>query len=126
MKSTDITETLKGFVSLAEFREFLEEQINDGQEISRGKDPLDKSKEQKSEEEPVEEEEGEEVVAGEEGGEEAAPVVDPVAAPGSQVTIGNKTIDKNEDPDAVEVKISGKKNKVKMNPTANINDSSPR
>lgn len=40
---------VKKFGSLSNFRDFLNEQINDGQEISRGKDPNDISKEQKRE-----------------------------------------------------------------------------
>ena len=117
MKKHDITETLRGFANLAEFRDFLEEAINDGQEISRGKDPNDKSKEQKSEEEAPEEAPAE---GGEEGMEAEEPIVDPVASPGSQVTIGNKDVDKNADPEAAEVKISGNKDKINMKATAKI------
>jgi hypothetical protein len=116
----DITKTLKGFSSLSEFRNFLNEQINDGQEISRGKDPQDKSKEQKKEEAPEAPSDGGDAAGGEEGGAEA-PVVDPVAAPGSQVTVGNKKEDDMEaDPEAKQVKISGKKDKIDMKPTAKI------
>ena len=112
----DITKTLKGFTSLSEFRNFLNEQINDGQEISRGKDPQDKSKEQKAQEEP-------EAPSGEEASAEQ-PVFDPVAAPGSQVSIGNKKEDDMKaDPEAAKVEISGEKNKIDMKPTTKIDTS---
>ena len=124
MNKYDITETLKGFTNLAEFRDFIEEKINDGQEISRGKDDNDKSKEEKkdeSEESEAPTEGGE----GEGGGEAEAeaPVIDPVAAPGSQIALGNKVVDAKDDPEAMEVKISGKSNKLNMKPTATIDDS---
>lgn len=115
MSKHDITETLRGFFNLAEFRDFLDEQINDGQEISRGKDPNDKSKEEKKEAESDAPEGGEE--------EPEAPVVDPTNAPGSQVTIGNKDKDVEADPDAVSLKVSGKKDKINMKPIAKIDPS---
>tara|TARA_X000001316_G_scaffold9405_1_gene2602 strand:+ start:2502 stop:2978 length:477 start_codon:yes stop_codon:yes gene_type:complete len=45
----DNIDILKQFGTLSNFRDFLNEQINDGHEISRGKDPNDMSKEQKKE-----------------------------------------------------------------------------
>lgn len=110
----DITETLKGFESLAAFRDFLQEKINDGQEISRGKDPNDKSKEQKSEEPPADDKEEEEA---------EGPVIDPTAAPGSQVTIGNKELEGEEEIESSKIEISGKQEKINMKPQAKLDPS---
>lgn len=113
-----ISNILKNFNTLSEYTDFLNTLVEaEGSEISRGKDPNDKSKDEKEVEEvPAE---GGEEVAPEEGGEE--PVVDPVAAPGSQVAIGNKEVDKSADPEAVEIEISGEKDKIDTKPKKNVN-----
>lgn len=113
-----ISNLLKNFKTLSEYTEFLNSLVEaEGSEISRGKDPNDESKVEKeaeAEEAPAEGGEGEEM-AGEE------PVVDPVAAPGSQVAIGNKEVDKTADPDAVKIEISGEKDKIDTKPKKQVN-----
>lgn len=119
-----ISSILKQFKTLQEYTEFLESLVEaEGSEISRGKDPNDKSKKEKSEEQEPEAES--EVPA--EGGEEAAveePVIDPVAAPGSQVAIGNKDVNDADDPKAVKVEVSGKKQKINLKPKIEVDSSS--
>ena len=112
-----LNSVLKHFGDLDAWMNFLNEQINDGAEISRGKDPNDKSKEQKAEEAAPPD-------AGAEAGGEAAaaaapPIIDPSAAPGSQISIGKK-LEKTFDAKAKEIEISGKKQKLNMKPRANI------
>ena len=51
----NISNLLKNFKNLNEYTEFLNQLVEaDGQEISRGKDPNDKSKAEKEEEAPEE------------------------------------------------------------------------
>ena len=115
-----ISNILKNFTNLSEYTEFLNQLVEaDGSEISRGKDPNDKSKVEKEEEVPEEGGEEEAPLEGEEG--EEAVVVDPVAAPGSQVAIGNKDLDDVDDPKAVPVKISGNKDKIDTKPKQVVN-----
>ena len=139
-------EILKEFKDLDAFKLWLKEKVNDGEQISKGKDGDDDSKEKKKEEAPEkpdpagdkeeESEEGEDEAPPEQapnpmadGGDAAAVAgeqtpVDPVAMPGSQVAMGgikNKDKDKDEpNPHAVEIDISGKKDKIKMRPTIEL------
>ena len=113
-------EQLQKEMNLAEFADFLQE-VADGEEVSKGKNPLDKSKEQKA----ADDEETEEVPAeGEEAEAEAGvapPVVDPASAPGSQVSIGKKEIDKGEDPEAQKVAVGkDKEEKINLKPRIDI------
>lgn len=115
-----LNSVLKHFGDLDAWMNFLNEQINDGAEISRGKDPNDKSKEQKAEEAaPPEGDAGMDPAAA--GGEAAPapPIIDPSAAPGSQIAIGKK-LEKTFDAKAQEIQISGKKQKLNMKPRANM------
>lgn len=117
----DIKEALKGFYSLAEFRDFLNEQepkINDGEQISKGMSPDEKSKEEKEEEQAPEAQEdpNDPVPLPAEGEAPPAPTIDPTQAPGSQVAIGKKDVKKSEDPKAVKISLSGKKQKLEMKP----------
>ena len=115
----NISNLLKNFSNLNEYTEFLNQLVEaEGSEISRGKDPHDKSKAEKEEEAAPEGEGGEEMPP-EEGGEE--PIVDPIAAPGSQVAIGNKDLSDTDDPKAVKVKISGEKTKIDLKPKHEVN-----
>lgn len=103
---------VKEFGNLANWRDFLNEQINNGDEISRGKNPLDKSKEAKAAEQDQEQPD-----------QMQAPVnppvpvaIDPTQAPGSQIAIGKKEVQKEADPKSIEIKISGKKEQVDLKP----------
>ena len=118
---SNILDILPNFRSLAEFREFLNEQepqINDGEQISKGMDDNEKSKEEKSEEQPEPKEDpNDPVPLPAEGEAPPAPVVDPTQAPGSQVAIGKKVIKKSDAPEAKRLKLSGGKTKVNMKPS---------
>ena len=119
-----ISNILKQFTNLQEYTEFLESLVEaEGSEISRGKDPNDKSKKEKGEEQ---EPEAEGEVPAEGGEEEAAeePVIDPVAAPGSQVAIGNKDVNDADDPKTIKVEVSGKKQKINLKPKIEVDSSS--
>lgn len=111
--SNDITELAKKFGSLGQFTQFLDEKINDGEQISKGKSPTDKSKEEKAAEQEAPAEGGEEM-------EPEAPVVDPVAAPGSQVAVGNKNTSKEINPEAKKLKVGKEKDKVDLKPRIEI------
>ena len=117
----NLQKILKEFGDLPSLVRFLNEKINDGQEISRGKNPLDKSKEQKVNEAPPKPPGPQGGGEGGEGGEATPPVIDPSQAPGSQITIGNKQPDPEFDMYTNEIKISGKKDIVNTRPRANIN-----
>ena len=130
---------VKQFGSLANFRDFLSEKINDGAEISRGKDKNDTSKEQKKEKKISKEVDkkadgsAKEVHYDTSPEQEApqaemppppGPPVDPTAAPGSQISIGKKDVDNNEaDAEkAVSLKLSGKKEKLNLKPKITVKD----
>lgn len=120
----NLAKILKEFGDLPSLVRFLNEKINDGHEISRGKSSFDKSKEQKVNEAPPKPPGPAGAPAGgeEAGGEgAAAPIIDPAQAPGSQITIGNKQPDPEFDTYTNEIKISGKKDIVNTRPRANIN-----
>lgn len=132
---------VKQFGSLANFRDFLSEKINDGAEISRGKASGDTSKEQKKEKQISKEVKknadgsGSEVHYDTSPEDEApppppaGPPVDPAAAPGSQIAVGKKDIDNNEaDAEkAVNIKLSGKKEKLNLKPKVTVkNDGTER
>ena len=130
---SDINDVIKQFANLREFSDFLGELVEaaDGQEIARGMNPNDKSKQEKSGQSQTEggpeasasdtpsepggpggPEQGEagEVVEGE-APEGESPTIDPVAAPGSQVSIGKKVesrIHKKPKTKALDVKGSEK------------------
>ena len=121
---------LKEFGTTEEFAKFMREQINDGEQISAGKSPNDQSKEQKKEERPEDAPEppsegGEEPMGGEGEAGAEEPVIDPVGMPGSQVKMGGMT-DKDkkdkkiENPNAVEIKLSGKKDKINKRPSMQV------
>ena len=114
----DFDKILKGFGDISSLVKFLNEKINDGQEISRGKDPNDKSKEQKMNE--AEPPKGGDAAG---GGEAAAPIIDPAAAPGSQINIGNKQLDPEFSSYTDKINISGKKDIINVKPRAQINQS---
>lgn len=112
---------LKEFGDLPSLVRFLNEKINDGHEISRGKSSTDKSKEQKVNEAPPKPPGPQ---GGAEGGAEGGatpPIIDPAQAPGSQITIGNKQPDPEFDNYTSQIKISGKKDIINTRPRANIN-----
>ena len=111
----NIIELLSQFKNLREFQEFLDEKQADPVEIARGKNELDKSKKEKEAEAEPE--------AAPEEGEEAAvapPTIDPASAPGSQVAIGNKKLDKTQEPEAAEIKVKGGKTKVDTTPSIEV------
>lgn len=120
----NILDILPAFHSLREFREFLNEQepeINDGEQISKGKDPNEKSKEEKSEEQPEPKEDpNDPVPVPGEGEAPPAPTIDPSQAPGSQVAIGKKVVSSTNDPKAKKVEVSGQKNKINMKPSIEL------
>lgn len=113
--NTELEDVIGKFGSLKEFTMFLREKINDGEQISKGKSPTEKSKEQKAAEQeaPAEPE-------GEEGMEPEVPVVDPVASPGSQISVGNKEVSKEKDPDSKKIEVGKEKDKVDMTPRIEI------
>lgn len=128
-------ELVKKFGSLANFRDFLSEKINDGAEISKGKTSTETSKQEKKEKKISKEvdkkadgsakevhydntpEEPQNDVPPPPG-----PPVDPTAAPGSQISIGKKNIDNNEaDAEkAVGIKLTGKKEKLNLKPKITV------
>ena len=125
---------VKKFGSLANFREFLNEKINDGEQISKGKTNTETSKEEKKEKKISKEVKknadgsatethydtsGEEVPPPE---PPPGPPVDPTQAPGSQVAVGKKDVEDEADPKAVPLKISGKKDQVNMKPKITVKD----
>lgn len=107
---------LMAFSSLSEFTEFMNEKINDGEQISAGKSPTDKSKEEKEEEQPAEEQpSGDPAVAGAvEPVAPTPPIIDPSQAPGSQIAIGKKTVKDNVKSSSTRIKV-GKQKKEKVN-----------
>ena len=128
---------VKQFGTLSNFRSFLEEQIsekiNDGAEISRGKDANDKSKEEKKISKEVQKNadgsgsethydtSGEEMPPAEDM-PPPTPPVDPTAAPGSQIAVGKKDTDDEADPEAIPIKLSGKKEKLNTKPKITVRD----
>ena len=123
----DFDKILSKFGDLASFVRFLNEQINDGQEISRGRSPVDKSKQAKVNEAPPKPP-GPSGGGGDAGGEggEAAPtpaIIDPSQAPGSQITIGNKQPDPEFDEYTDEIRLSGKQDVVDTKPRAKVTQS---
>ena len=135
---------VKQFGSLANFRDFLSEKINDGAEISKGKTSTETSKQEKKEKQISKEVKknadgsGSEVHYDTSPEEPQAdtppptppgPPVDPTAAPGSQISVGKKDIDNNEaDAEkAVNIKLSGKKEKLNLKPKVTVkNDGTER
>ena len=132
-------ELVKRFGSLANFRDFLSEKINDGYEISRGKTAGETSKEEKKEKKISKEvkknadgsatETHYDTDTGEEQPNPAempppTPPVDPTAAPGSQIAVGRKDVEDNEaDADkAVKIEISGQKEKLNLKPKITVKD----
>ena len=130
---------VKQFGSLANFRDFLSEKINDGAEISRGKTSTETSKQEKKEKKVSKEVDkkadgsAKEVhydTSPEEPQADAPPLtppgppVDPTAAPGSQISVGRKNIDDNEaDAEkAVSIKLTGKKEKLNLKPKITVKD----
>lgn len=129
-------ELVKKFGSLANFRDFLSEKINDGAEISKGKTSTETSKQEKKEKKISKEIDkkadgsAKEVHydnTPEEPQNDApppppGPPVDPSAAPGSQISIGKKDIDNNEaDAEkAVGIKLTGKKEKLNLKPKITV------
>lgn len=99
---------LMAFDSLSEFTEFMNEKINDGEEISKGKSPTDQSKEEKAEGEM-------------EGGVEMeappAPIVDPHQAPGSQIALGKKKQKSSVNSKTQKIKVGQTKEKINVRPT---------
>jgi len=122
-------ELVKKFGSLANFRDFLSEKINDGAEISRGKDSNDTSKEVEKKADGSSTETHYDTNTGEEQPNPAempppTPPVDPAAAPGSQVAVGKKDTKSNEaDADkAVKIELSGQKEKLNLKPKVTVKD----
>jgi hypothetical protein len=95
------------FSSISEMIEFLDELSKkaDPEEVARGMSPNDTSKAEKEEEQPEEEVEGE--------APPEAPA-EPGMEPGSQIRIGHKEITGEEENENPEVKVSGKKQKIKI------------
>lgn len=121
----ELFDQIKSHMSLSEWTEFLQEKINDGEQISKGKSPTDISKEQKKDKIVSKEVEKKANGAAKEvhydtqhevdaqmPGEEPAPVA---PAPGSQVKIGKKEKSDVEDK-PVAVKVGKEKEKVDMKP----------
>lgn len=108
---------------LNEWVSFLNEKINDGAEISRGKNPLEKSKDVKAKEQPSEPGDFAQngIPPGGPSAETGAvpPIIDPAQAPGSQIAIGKKHVNAEADPESTKIKFSGEKDKINMKPTAN-------
>jgi len=127
---------VKQFGSLANFRNFLSEKINDGAEISRGKDKTDTSKEQKKEKKISKEVDKKADGSAKEVHYDTSepqnqelpipqgPAVDPTAEPGSQIAIGRKKVEDNEaDAEkAVQLSLSGKKEKLNLKPKITVKD----
>lgn len=123
---------VKSFGSLSNFREFLDEKINDGEQISKGKTPSETSKEEKKEKKVSKEVEKKSDGSSTEthydtSGDEVpppmpppGPPVDPTQAPGSQVSVGKKDVEDEADPKAVPLKLSGKKEVVNMKPKITV------
>ena len=123
-------EIVKKFGSLAAYRDFLTEKINDGAEISRGKTNGEKSKEEKKQDNISKEVEknadgsSTETHYDTDGEKQAPPApppgppVDPTGAPGSQIAVGKKSTDDNEaDADkAVSISLSGQIEKLNLKP----------
>ena len=120
----DFDKILKEFGNLPDFVRFLNEKINDGEQISSGKAGGLKSKEQKEAEQPAKPPGPEAAPGG--AGDPAAmgappPIVDPSAAPGSQITLGNKQPDPEFGNYTDEIRISGNKDVINTRPKAKIN-----
>ena len=131
---SNIGSMLQHFGNLKEFNEFLAQLVEktaDGQEIARGMSPNDKSKDEKSEESapqpPIQQEPQQAAEAGAPP-EGAGAAIDPVAAPGSQVSIGKKVKDTiHTQPKATKVEVKGDKTpKVNMKPSVIIDKNNLR
>ncbi len=122
---SNLNKVLKHFNNdLQEWVTFLNEKINDGAEISRGKDPNDISKQQKAEDQPPEADMPPmgDMPPGDMGAvPPMPPIIDPSQAPGSQIVIGKKHTSAEADPESKKIKISGEKEKLNMNPSVTIN-----
>ncbi|MCG7944977.1 MAG: hypothetical protein N0C84_01375 [Candidatus Thiodiazotropha taylori] len=124
-----INDILKHFENIREFTEFVDaiKEAADGEEIARGMNPNDSSKEQKAG--TGEGEENQEKSAPPEGGDAVeaegaetpeGPTIDPVAAPGSQISIGKKVESKiHEKPKTKALDVKGSE-KVKVDTTPSI------
>lgn len=125
----EIFNILSEFKNLKEYTEFMDSLIEkavDGNEISRGMNQHDKSKQQKKVAKEVQKNadgsatevhydtSGDEVAM-----EPEAPAPMPLA-PGQQVTVGNKKLTKTTPP-TVEVEISGKTEKIDTKPRLDNN-----
>ena len=116
----NLQKVLKEFGDLPSLVRFLNEKINDGQEISRGKTPTETSKQQKEAEAPKKPP-GPDAAGGGEGETATAPVIDPSAAPGSQITLGNKQPDPEFRQPTTRIELSGRRDIVNTEPRANVN-----
>jgi hypothetical protein len=129
----EITNLLPNFKSLKEYREFMEQLVEksaSGQEISRGMDQHDKSKDQKKKEQVV----TKEVQKSANGAskethydhidtnveQESEPQPQP-QPPGTQVNIGQKPTAPVTDKKTIEIKIGGEKDKINMKPRLDKN-----
>ena len=116
---SNLNKVLKHFNNdLQEWVTFLNEKINDGAEISRGKDPNDISKQQKAEELPPG---GDMPPPGDMAVPPMPPIIDPSQAPGSQIVIGKKHLNAEADPESKKIELSGEKEKLNMKPSVTIN-----
>lgn len=126
---------LKEFKSIKDLTEFLEEAA-DGAQISAGKSPLDRSKDDKKRAEPGDQPEpnGDDQEAGVEqdpevppsGGEAPPPEGEAGAqapAPGANISIGKKVIDKGKVEKESPVCVTGKEEKIDTKPKATTTDS---
>lgn len=116
----DLNKVLVGFQNkgISEWVSFLNEKINDGAEISRGKMPDEKSKEEKRIENRSDP--GEEDLTAADASVANPIIIDPSQAPGSQIAIGKKHTSDEADPKASEIKISGEKEKINLKPVLNF------
>jgi hypothetical protein len=118
VKIEDLLKTYEGDIdSFIETIQKIAE--DDGEQISNGKNPLEKS----DDEEEQEVSDGEAVPAG--AAEPQAALSVPGEVPGANVAIGNKQFD-NDKADAdetQEIKLSGKKDKIDTKPQTKVNPS---
>lgn len=129
-----ITDILPNFGTLKEYREFLDtlvEKSASGNEISRGMDKHDKSKNQKKKEQVVTKEvqknangssketHYDHIDTGVEQPQEPAP--QPIA-PDQQVVIGNKPVVKDNSKKTIEIKLGSEPDKLEMKPKINLDD----
>lgn len=133
----EIHDILSGFRTLKEYTEFMEqlvEKSTSGQEISRGMDQHDKSKQQKQKVVTKEVKKSANGAATETHydhvdlspeeptNDVAPPMPMPQIEPGMQVSYGNKVVDDSQiSPRTVEVDISGEKDSLNMKPRVDKN-----